>query len=76
LLLKAADENLSLEASFIVSVWPANDPPAEVHFNVNLDGRMTALLVVGDSPSALDSKEVWCADRRFFQSALVSLLEV
>jgi hypothetical protein len=75
LILEPIDEVLSLEASFWVSAWPQFEPPAELHFNVNHDGRMTALLVIGQDSTALSARDVRDADRPFFLDALVRLLE-
>ena len=71
--LEAVDEPYTIEASFHVSLWPADD--RALVFNVGHDGTLIALLSTRQSRVRLSSCDIWHADRRFLLDALVSLLE-
>ncbi|MGZ3369527.1 MAG: hypothetical protein ACXWK1_11445 [Caulobacteraceae bacterium] len=71
--LEAAEQPYTIEASFHVSLWPAED--RGLVFNVSHDGKLIALLATRQSRVRLNSRDIRLADRPFFLDALVSLLE-
>jgi hypothetical protein len=69
------EQPFTIEASFQVSIWPDDDRHLALMFNVSHDGKLIALLCNRQSRVRLNTCDIWAADRRFFQDALVSLLE-
>jgi hypothetical protein len=71
--LEPVEQPYTIEASFNVCLWPAED--RGLIFNVSHDGKLIALLSTRQSRVRLNSLDIGHADRRFFLDALVSLLE-
>jgi hypothetical protein len=69
------EEPFTIEASFVISLWPADEQQRGLIFNVNHEGRLIALLSSRQSRTRLKSAVIGEADRAFFLDALVSLLE-
>jgi hypothetical protein len=69
------EQPYTIEASFVVGLWPADEQQRGLIFNVNHEGRLIALLSSRHSRTRLKSAAMAEADRAFFLDALVSLLE-
>jgi hypothetical protein len=75
LTLEPSEETPTMEASFVVSLWPKAGPERPLVFNVSHAGKLIALLSAGPNRAHLKSVDIWAADRGFFLDVLVSLLE-
>jgi hypothetical protein len=65
----------TIEASFVVTLWPEDAPGHGLMFNVNHGGQLIALLCTHQSRIRLKSTNIHEADRTFYLDALVSLVE-
>jgi hypothetical protein len=65
----------TIEASFVVTLWPENPAGHGLIFNVNHEGQLIALLSTHQSRTRLKAIDIHRADRAFFLDALVSLVE-